>query len=514
MHILIVDDEYFACAALEKLVKEYFQQHDLPLLCRIFNSAKEALEYLYENKVDLIMTDIRMSEIDGLELALRVQKIDHDIETVVISGYADFGYAQTALKYEVVDYLLKPISRKQIYSCLDERVKSYEKRCESKERERMYRDNTVFYQIVHNEDFCVDDLPESSQKECFEQVVMVMIMGKDLHLRLDKEKIAVTERMKDIFGLNIGNLEDTMILFIYFSIRNGVGNLQERVVRQYRTLYKREWLEERDILITVSSEVDISVSFHCLYNQCKYALKGKLLNPDQYLFDYKELTDEKKIDRTSTMTLEFELRQSFEFRNMALTKDIIQRWIDKIMETKHVSLPHFLDNISWIGIMINKIIFDHNNKAEQQIAYISEAELAQCETVEEIRAFFSAQVERIYLEMNAKDASWNIVERMLQYVEDNYFSDISLAGLSQNILYMNPSYLSRLFKSQTGVSFSTYLLNFRLEKAMEDICGNSKMSIQEVAALTGFNDCSYFVKQFRKKYGETPGYYQKQHKKN
>lgn len=102
----------------------------------------------------------------------------------------------------------------------------------------------------------------------------------------------------------------------------------------------------------------------------------------------------------------------------------------------------------------------------------------------------------------SNDAS-GIVDTVIKYVQENYQQQISLQDLAERQLFMNASYLSRLFKATTGETFSKYLLTIRLKEAAE-LLKNSGLRISEISEYVGFSDSSYFISCFRKQFHMTP----------
>lgn len=509
MKILIVDDEHFARIALEKLVRDYFEQQGLPLFCYSFEDSQLAYEYLNVNEVDLLMTDIKMSGIDGLKLAEVVQNMN--METVIISGYADFTYAQIALKYDVSDYLLKPISRKKIYDCLEEQVRYYHQKCETNKRIEETKKHMFYQQIATNPDFVSQSLLEVlGEGTDFQATIMAMFYSTAPFLPVEEVLFEESVKIKDMVGVVVDNTSHTIFLLIYFTKCNNLEVVRDRIVKQCNYCYKNmeKDIKEREISVSVSA-AESSTSLYKLFRQCSYALNEKILNPGQHLFDYQELIDKKCSVSVFDSSLEYELKQSFEFKDEAFSKSIIEHQIQSMIERKYVSLWNLTDFISRMTVVINKVIYEYNREYQNQLEYIPETFLTQFRTIEEIKEYFCNYISMIYKEGELNSVVENVVDKLNKYVEENYFLPISLSEIAKNVYYLNPSYLSRLFKSQKGVSFSKFLMDYRMEKAMEYFRNNSEISVQEVASLTGFSNGSYFVKQFKKKYGETPGYYQK-----
>ena len=511
MKILIVDDEHFACAALEKLVKDYFQQHNMQLVCASFEESRFALEYLNANKVDLLITDIKMAGINGLELAAFVQEAGMDLSTVIISGYADFTYAQAALQHEVSDYILKPITRSQIYACLDKQVQRYQMRCEEKKQEEESKKHSLYHQITSNPNFETERFFEGLNKENKHlSAVMALISSEDIPLSVDEVLQDSCEKIKGADVIGVENSNGTIVLLVYFIYDTDQSLIRDKILKQCNRYYKnlmQKNIKQR-ISIAISQNGDVNI-LHRLFLECSYALNERILNPEKYLFDYEKIRDNKGNHMLLDSSLEHELKQSFAFKDPLLSISIVDRQMKKIVEKKNASLSNLTDFISQMSVIINKVICEHNCESGNQLTYVPETFLTQFRTIDEITEYFHIHIHRVHEAINQGDAPEDIVSRLIKYVENNYFLNLSLEEISKNIFYLNASYLSRLFKSQTGVAFSKYLLDYRMEKAREYLCDHQEISVQEVASLTGFSDGSYFVKQFKKQYEETPGAYQK-----
>ena len=100
----------------------------------------------------------------------------------------------------------------------------------------------------------------------------------------------------------------------------------------------------------------------------------------------------------------------------------------------------------------------------------------------------------------------NTAQMVIDYIRENYNSDITLKDLAENVFFLNSSYLSHLLKSRTGKNYLTYLTEIRMEKAAE-LLKHSSLTVTEVAGMCGYNDISKFIQVFKKFYGNTPGKY-------
>jgi YesN/AraC family two-component response regulator len=114
--ILIVDDEKWVRKALQYTVSKTRLPFEVVKEC---SNGREALDYLGENQVDLVMSDVRMATMDGLELVVQLAQCSPPQDVIMISGYDDFTYIQQALRAGVFDYLLKPVETEEMKACLD-----------------------------------------------------------------------------------------------------------------------------------------------------------------------------------------------------------------------------------------------------------------------------------------------------------------------------------------------------------------------------------------------------------
>ena len=115
MRVLVADDEYYARKAILKILAEL----DVEVAADM-ETGQEVIDYLERDpQIDAVITDIRMPEVNGLQVAEYVSRVHPEVAVLIVTGYADFNYAQQALRYGVKDYITKPIRRETIKKALD-----------------------------------------------------------------------------------------------------------------------------------------------------------------------------------------------------------------------------------------------------------------------------------------------------------------------------------------------------------------------------------------------------------
>ena len=130
--ILIVDDERIEREGIKYLIGREKGDYEI---CEASNG-KQALDILHSRKVDLLMTDIRMSHMDGLELSRKAREEYNDLQIVIFSGYSDFSFAQEAIQYGVLDYVLKPVDPERFHQVLTKAQEEISRRQQQKAQEQ------------------------------------------------------------------------------------------------------------------------------------------------------------------------------------------------------------------------------------------------------------------------------------------------------------------------------------------------------------------------------------------
>lgn len=412
-----------------------------------FTDSAQALEYVMENHVDIVITDVSLPPFSGLVLCSRIMEHAPQTQFIIISGYADFSYAQKSMQCGAVGYCLKPIDYNELAGCIKKAINRISP------KSKLFREEFIEYLYENNIESLRDYLFEHSIGESF--YVGVSLGKKDL---------------SPVFGgfsCPIGFNEH-----LYLSNKNMLLSLTDEMTSD-------------------SELLGISIFEHKINcEQVQEAVYQTLYDSYQFFFESENASKRK-------------LFKAHAEYNSELLEQVRGR-LSNPEELKRLLLESRVNHIC-IAAEIYKIVQAHvGNEAPpysyNQLVCIYKDYYEMCEDI--IRLLASqAQLTVEYESSNRKFLE------MLSIINENYSKDISIQTISQR-LDLNMSYISQLFKKETGTTFVKYLTKVRISHAKELLLGTD-MSVNEVGEACGFHDYFYFIKQFKKYTDQTPTAYRK-----
>ena len=474
LKLLIVEDEEIICETLARLTDWSSLGIELIGTCQ---DGVDAYHMILDECPDIVMTDINMPGISGLELIERIQRTALDTRFLILSGYAEFDYAKRAMKSGVKHYLLKPCDEEQLRSALQEMVSE----CLQLKQEKNLSPVTVQdAQIQH-----------------------VMLQN------LIREGIRLPNVTTKLFEINAPYLELYEQPFQYCAIYY----LEKKFINSAMEQLRRYW-----------TNVSQNICFHAIYT-----VNILLLIFPDYTRDYSSLDDflstlyfpDQKVsivyERKTFPNLE-KLLLILIFSDVSLiTQKLLQEHspgddhsIIEIEEELHNILLSVGDKDFLIQLASQLLISLSIETVSGDIKTVSQT-LSRLHNEDNLTNICNITMNEIY---QITDTSSNgkyspFIQKIINYVDDHISEEnMTLKGISENILYMNASYVSRIFVKEVGQTFSSYVTEHRIEKAKEILSGTSVEQIQNVATLVGCgNNPYYFSKIFKKVTGMTPTIY-------
>lgn len=503
---LIVDDEKYIRNGLRAMISRSDS-----IFTDIDECANgiEALEKLSQCRYDLVITDLNMPQIDGIELVAKIDNMDYKPFTVVLSGYDDFKYAQKAINYGVKAYLLKPINRNELLSIVKKAEAEFVKKQNIIERD-IDNGKTEFFE----NQFKLMLLSDNATKEESDKI----FYNCDLDFVNETYSISIinSSGVYECQNKRLNNMSMLTNFKMYLADSNDLGycfldNRDNVVIILKEKIDIGGLLKDINKMYGCECTVGIGEQFHNIsemrlsYKQADYALKYKLLEPDTTVIRYGDIacTDNKFVIPIRLIKKLADLLDSE--RKDELCKMVKQIFDEDIIKKYPLE---YLEKLSMV--LKDEIIQNLSEHIPQKIDFIQEQEKSY-KSIYQFNDLYDYIRYINKLIMNINDVLLKFkyicnndktIDMAVKYVQDNYNSNLTMAEVANHIS-LNYSYFSILFKEKIGMNFIDYLRMIRIEKAKE-LLQNSIYKIYEVSEMVGYNNTKHFTTTFRALTGISP----------
>lgn len=499
LKLLIVDDEEIICQTIANLID--WKALGISLIGTCLDGV-EAYHTILDESPDIVMTDIRMPSISGLELIERITATDLPTQFIILSGYGEFEYAKRAMKCGVKHYLLKPGDEQQIIACMQDVIKDIQAQVLSATFSQVHNSEaqnlreTLINNIIREG----ISLPEITPSffEPYEHYINLSDTPYQMCALYYLEKSNLTQALSAIDfyfsrqapGLYIHKIYIKNILLLFFP--NCDSEYQE-IDSFFRSLTFSEQttsiLYERTFFLNLRLLLEHNIPRLKRYDKL-YFISREHLVPN---FNYGNIV--LLINQMIPSLLSQDSRKVME--TMEELRELLQMVSDRDF------LVQLSDNLL---ISLSTQISSCTLSNTTDFLYI----LREKESLSEILTCTLNKASEILSSHLAAPEHYSpFIENLISYLELHMEdSNLTLKWIAENYLYMNVNYVSRCFLKETGQKFSSYLMNLRVQKAKEILSSQGNEKIQDVAELVGCgNNPYYFSKIFKKCTGMTPSAY-------
>ncbi|GAA0138074.1 response regulator [Paenibacillus sp. YSY-4.3] len=523
--VLIVDDEHFVRYGIKAMIDWESMGFDV---AGEASNGMEGLLAFEELAPDIVITDIKMPVMDGIEFISQIRALDRQVKLILLTCLDDFEYAQKAIRLGITDYLIKSdIMPKDL-----EQVMMNLKTVLDEEQ----------YAAGHPPDRLAFELNKDSVTK--EALLMGLVHGTISEANVTEQKLQAaglspgkTPRIllyigiDDLEKLRSHHSEDEMIMFHTKGIEvtreicslgaedheiisgsTGLWNVVlkgtsvEAAVELAQRLISR-FSDEFGLSVTLG----VSSPFHSLlelrdaYLQAEHRYRLKLfIGCGMVIGQEFELETELVASPVPMMNKKL---NDFLY---SLDSEAMQQYLVDMFDHAKARLDFEGVHLISIELLLNltnmylELSNDHEWLYERKKELFDQ--IKQLETLEEITSWFVQIYEELIRKMRAEYSSdQGIVAKAIQYIEQNYDQDLSLQVLSQHV-HLSKNYFSNLFKREMGEGVIDYITKVRLERA-KALLRNTDLKSSEISMLIGISDSKYFSKLFKKMIGATPSEY-------
>ncbi|WP_158702771.1 response regulator [Paenibacillus faecalis] len=494
--ILITDDQKEEREGIAFLIQEL----GFPLKVEFSENGKKALQFLQRQSVDILLTDVRMPLMDGLQLTKEALKIQPHLKVILFSGFAEFEYAKTAISLGVSDYLLKPIHVDAFQDTMEKVIQEITKRQQINEASTMtqaYVKKHMLFTLVNG----VGDRPS------WKGVSIDLPDHYDRMLLLEFEKnffehagpefesfiLSLLETPADYINLN-GH--QSLLLFpepntpSRFSYREIAELVHEGVLETFNLI----------CYVAVNEKPTAIGDLATGLNQLEQLMEYRFFSPDHYVFvenddslfysNDSELSDNVILDS---------IRENLKNRDIFGVKANIEILCQKYAKQGQFSQLYVKYMFSHL---YQEITTNHLDMSEVELNHGIE-KIYKAEDIRDIKKIIHEYILRLEEKFTDSESSFHRdIAYIKKYIDEHYAEELSLDSLAAKV-YLSPHYLSSIFKKHMGCGLNKYIKNVRMQKAKE-LLTNTHLKVSDISGSVGYRDVSYFCQNFRDFYGRTP----------
>ncbi|MDR0270265.1 response regulator transcription factor [Paenibacillus sp.] len=533
--VFIVDDEAVVRDGLKRTINWQEQGFDL---VGDFANGREVLEAMENTVPDVIISDISMPFMDGLELAAAVVNKYPYVKIIILTGFDEFEYAQQAIRLKVSDFILKPITAYEMRELLH-KVKR-----EMDEVTRQHEDLSRLYSQLKQslpllkerflERLVVNGLRAPEIAERFQYFGLTPLAPQQLVMVADIDDFGMQQIRSD-------NGNDTEILrYAAFNVLEEIAEREgllpfrtreERMVlifasdaeetilyeHAYRIAEEARFYIEKFLKFTVSIGVGQAVrsaeELPLSYKNALSALDYRFLLGKNRVLSILDIEGRPSYGNLSRSDWDRQLASAVKTGSFQEVRQLIQQFVADLKASMAPLAPCILH--------IQKVLISLVNTAQElgledcrQIRQIQLNDVCKFKTLDEIEVWLEETVSSVMAAIadNRNHYTLTQIRKAAEYIETHYAEEkMSLQDICRHVL-MSTSYFSLVFKQHTGETFVEYLTRIRMEKAKE-MLQHTTMKFYEIAGKVGYGDPNYFSILFKKHAGMTPREYRDRHAK-
>lgn len=493
--VLLVDDERLIRQGIIHYID--WTEKGFELIGEASNG-KQALQLISENKPDIIITDIVMPVMNGIDFIEKVKKLYPEIGIIVLSSYGDFDYVRNTFKSGVTDYILKPeLSSDHLLQALERVVAKTQTRSthasvdETKVMRSQMKKFLAGYELEDKDKLWID---------YFNQTHFAFV---EVHYQLEEHFDLIVEPMLNLFeNVNYIIYEKTN------SFCQLVINIAEETFHALLREIKAE-NEDRSTRWLISSLVtDREKLKDAFQEQLRLIKHYQFYLKEQRVFYYDSLPQSITPEEAFDLNYFTELLKDKKFESAFYLLNTYLNEVQTYYAYEPDHFKNFLGNIIFnITVLLKTLNYDTDQFERDKYHYFNTINNAKSfdEAIESFNHFIDTVQTTIALK--EKEGRNRNIDQLLKYIDEHYSEPLSLTMLAEHF-HFNPSYLSSYFSLNYQIGFSEYLTQVRINKAKE-LLANKKLAISEIGGMVGYADHSYFCKVFKKNTNKSPSRYRK-----
>lgn len=503
LNAMIVEDNAIYRYAIKTIIR--WEDYGFQIVCEALNGV-HALDLLQHQQVDLIVTDISMPEMNGIDLIQQVKQKDASIKIVALSSFDDFRFVKEALKLGAEDYLLKhdlePDALQQLLEQMSSKImEDHRRRKQAIIRDASFQEvrcllgrKLLLGELKRAED--IEDQASAVQFPIHGGPTAVVVIDTNFKVLADGSKEEQTAYSNMVIPIS----ERRTAVIIYFPYEKSEHKCMEETLRQASQLYTR--MKKLGSATMGISSIGYGLKdWAVLYKQAETALDQYVYEGTDQLYAYTSLQINNKVETLAGITIQplVAAMKSGLFTDVETQTEL---WFQSLIQRKP-PISELRSLLAALMMQLKTLAMERNRFSDQfehEYKQVSQAIEAH-QPLQQVKALFLNLNKQIAGNKAEHTMMRKEIQGAIAYMEEHYAEDITVARLA-DVLHLSANYLSNLFKSETGMRIVEYLNRCRIQKAKQ-LLQDPAWKVYEVAEKTGFQETSYFCKVFKELEGKT-----------
>lgn len=525
--LVLVDDD----AILRKGLKTVVNWHSLGIqFAGEAEDGEEGLRLIEEINPELVITDINMPHMNGLELITEITSRFRSCKVIVLSGFDEFDYVQTALRERAFDYLLKPIGEDALAEVLRKAIKSLEEEKQrflnEEELKRKLKESIPalkerYLNHVLNGRMKLEEAIELCQSmqlaiRCKNIIVVVMEVNQlsydqdygKLHIILIGLRDIIREVLKDqyVFEIVESHIGRLAVILNYTEAQEQTAAIEETIRWCGQLNYMLEQYFHVDVTIGIGRPYESGEMTVFSYREAVESLEYRIIMKDTKILYYGDIYRDTAQNMYYPFDIEERILTAVRGGNVAKAADETSAFISCFIN-KNITSPFQLKRgcQQLIYSLMRKLVeWNISLELTETRGESIEQRIRRAMTSQELETQVVGFIK--YAAMSISEmrsgANRSVIEKACSYMEKHYGESIGLEDIA-GAVFLTPNYFAGMFKNEMGKTVLTYLTDLRMEKARQ-LLRDRTVKIYAVSEKVGYRDVKYFVKTFKKYFGVTP----------
>lgn len=533
MNVLLVDDDYFVVAALEQKID--WSALSIDQVYTAYNIA-QAREIFVQHDIEIMICDIEMPQGSGLELLAWIREENYAVQTIFLTNYADFNYAQKAIELQSFDYFLKPIAFDKLTLILSKAIYKVreQRRNEAAIKEGLLWQKNQRKMVEHFwRQLSTEKKNAPSTASLAEAIIEQNLPYQlsDLFLPLLISIYAYDQSLgkedKDLFNYALHNVLTELFHHPSFAVESMI----EVKDNQYFVILRWTSAEEAALIESASASfIQKANRFLKSDASCCIGITSSLSQLYQGIQNLLRMNEEIIKHRNQTLYLE-QYPQTEAIKAVVyaapdlshleewLSKDDPASFLNEAKRCLYDLIAHGQDQILNASVLrlfrldMIQLVYSYLKSKEIQAHKLYTGKLhdqlyaASLYSIEDMEKYIEYLVKTAaeYRRYAAQQDS--VVEEIKQHIHKHCGDELTRNSLGE-MVYLNPDYLARIFKKETGISLGAYIIQARIRSARQ-LLESTSLSVYSIAGKVGYANYPYFSKLFKQDVGCTPTEYRK-----